>query len=213
VQSLSNSPTSKTSTISSFFFYDVPWYNISGLAASSNATHVSVSFGAAPSSPSNLQQGGSTQTLSSLYYLEYSKDAGTTFSMIQNSSATNFTDVFPGAIWEYNTAYVIRVNVQNACGLGRFPATVSFTTPGDTPQTAPTLACPVMTAKNITITWTAIPNTLNDTGGFPVTSYNVYWNSTNWYSKIGSVSSTATLSFTITDVSNPNIPISKYIGF
>jgi hypothetical protein len=54
VQSLSNSPASKSSTIATTDFYDVPWYNVTGLGATYNGTHIVVSFSSAPSSPSDL---------------------------------------------------------------------------------------------------------------------------------------------------------------
>lgn len=89
------------------------------------------------------------------------------------ASANNYIEAVPGATFQYNTAYKVRMSPSNSCGTGRFVSPPkSFTTEGTTPNEAPTNLVTTYNEGLFTnFTWSGISDTNAATGGFPITSY------------------------------------------
>ena len=102
------------------------------------------------------------------YELDLSSDGGTTWSMLTNTTNTNFpitwSTAVPSQYFTYGSSYKFKLTGWNVCGQGKFPYYYSFSTLTTTPKVAPTVTVPVMTGKLITISWTALSGK-NATGG------------------------------------------------
>lgn len=98
------------------------------------------------------------------------------------------------------------------CGQGKFPYYYNFNTLSTTPKASPTLSVPVMTGALITLSWTTFTDG-NSTGGSPITGYSLYWNNTGTSAVLATISGASTLSYSLTNVSSPSIPYTKYLAF
>lgn len=102
----------------------------------------------------------------------------------------------------YSKTYTVNVYAVNKCGLSYTPATLTFTTKNA--PSAPLVANPPVNVKliaaNITFTWTGIGTSEDETGGYPVTGYQLV-SSPAPFSKISVysvIASTSTASLTST---------------
>lgn len=136
--------------------FSVPGAPTSLVVSALSATQLNVSW-TAP-----VNNGGSTITD---YIVEYSSDAGTTYSIaddgVSNSTSAVVSSLTPG------TLYSIRVKAKNSVGEGDYSLTQTGTTNNGSPGAPTSLALAVISSTQINATWSAPTSN----GGSAITDY------------------------------------------